>query len=184
MTENEDIRKTQFSSVYIEKEQWELYNKLKEESFDEGCCFKKRIADFFLFGACRAYFQKAFSKKLTKDKDLIHNAFNISPVDSGKKTRTLVDKEDFWNIFRVIAYANKIKETQSKKGSKEWEESHNILINGTECTRIAEDLFKGGSTFPFNDDFMNLASSDFPDDKICEDLGFMEQFIHYFENGV
>lgn len=178
MSDHDNLKKTQFAGVKLDKDEWEAFKDLKEVVFEEGCCFKKRSADAFLIGVCRAHFKKGFSKSLTNE---ARNTFYISPVDSGTKTTTLVDKEDFWNYFRLIAYATKIKEAGKNKESTKWKESHNVIINGTECTKISEELFKGGWSLPFDANFEKLMKSDFPDDNICEDLGFMEQHVHYLE---
>lgn len=174
MVKKED---TQFGGVRIEIKQRTFYETFKKQVFNEGCSFKKRIADFFQIGACRAYFENVRPKKLTTDNKQKPRVFNISPVDSGKKTTTLQDKEDFWNIFRIIAFATKIKEAKSNKESEEWKKSHEVVIKGTECTRIVEELFKGGWTSPMDNSFKNLAENQSPDDILCSELGFMEQNV-------
>jgi len=178
LSEEDNLKKTQFSGVKLDEDEWETFKNLKEMVFEEGCCFKKRSADAFLIGVCRAYFKNVFSKSLTNE---ARNIFYISPVDSGKKTTTLVDKEDFWNYFRLIAYATKIKEAGKNKESSKWKDSHNVIIRGTECTKISEEFFKGGWSLPLDGNFENLMNSDFPDDEICEDLGFMNQQVRYLE---
>lgn len=157
----------------------DTFNEIKRSKIKEGCCFKKRIADFFLIGVTRAISKKILPKQLDKKQE--YDAFNISPVDTGNKTRTLSDKKDFWNLFKVIAFTHNIIDAGMDKENKSWKESHHIIIDGQVCTRIVEEYFKGGWSSPFNDNFYKLISSDFPDDKIIEELGIMDLKLEHID---
>lgn len=172
---SEEYKDTKFSRVQMEREPKEVFNTIKKEKITEGCCFKKRAADFFLIGATRAFHKNLLPKKLTTKSKEKSYVFNISETEPGSKTRTLIDKKEFWNIFRVMAYASKIRDAGNNKDSLEWKESHNILIDGAACTKIAEEYFKGGWTTPISGNFKNLASSDYPDDLIIEELNLKEE---------
>ena len=179
MTEDE-INETQFGGVRVEIPVRTAFNAMKKLKFEEGCAVlsnKKRIADYFLMGICRAYYKEVLPKKLIEKKKDKPNVFNISPVDSGEKKRTLTDKADFWNIFRIIAYVKNIKDAGNDKDSDQWQNSHNILMNGTECTRIVQELFKGGWSLPLDDSYKDFSNSQNPDDIICDDLGFAGQDV-------
>lgn len=172
---NKEHRETKFSRVQMERDPKELFNDIKKEKIIEGCCFKKRIADFFLLGATRAFSKNLLPKLLTTKKKEKSNIFNISETDPGSKTRTLTDKGEFWNIFRIMAYASKIRDVGKNKENPEWKESHHIIVDSAACTRIAEEYFKGGWATPVSDSFQKLTSSDYPDDSIIEDLDLKEE---------
>ncbi len=177
----EEINETKFGSVRMDLDQRSYYHSIKKEEFKDGCCFQNRIADYFLIGICRAYFKDVLRKPLPSKSEKKPRIFNIEPTDSGKKTRTLKNKKDFWNIFRIIAYATKIKEAGNDIETKEWKSSHKILIDSAKCTEIVEELFNGGWTMPNQDSFKDLLNKQLPDDKICEELGLLEQFIYSLE---
>ena len=170
-----EYKETQFSRVQMEQAPRGLFNDIKKEKIIEGCCIKKRIADFFLIGATRAFNKNLLPKLLTTKKKEKSYVFNISETDPGSKTRTLTDKGEFWNIFRIMAYASKIRDAGQNKESQDWKESHNIVVDGAACTRIAEEYFKGGWSTPISDSFQNLVSSEYPDDLIIEDIDFKEE---------
>ncbi|KKL12131.1 hypothetical protein LCGC14_2538850, partial [marine sediment metagenome] len=67
----------------MERDPKELFNDIKKEKIIEGCCFKKRIADFFLLGATRAFSKNLLPKLLTTKKKEKSNIFNISETDPG-----------------------------------------------------------------------------------------------------
>ncbi|KKL11447.1 hypothetical protein LCGC14_2545740 [marine sediment metagenome] len=175
ISKNDDYKETQFSRVQMERVSRELFNIIKKEKIIEGCCFKKRVADFFLIGATRAFNKNLLPKLLTTKKKEKSYIFNISKSDPGSKTRTLTDKAEFWNIFRIMTYASSIRDAGQNKESLEWKESHNIIVDAAACTKMAEEFFKGGWSTPVSGNFQNLASSDYPDDLIIEDLDLKEE---------
>lgn len=170
------FEETQFSKVRLEFSVRNTFNTVKDQDMKEGCCFKKRIADLFLIGVSKAFSNNVLKKILSK-KDS-YDAFNISPKEtSDKKIRTLADKDKFWRLFQLIAYAHNIIDAGTNKDSEEWKKSHYVITDGTNCTRIVEEYFKGGWLNPSYDSYFKLISSDFPDDKIIEELGIMDQFF-------
>jgi len=139
------------------------------------------VADFFLIGVCRAFYKNAIPKKLNKKE--AYNAFNISPKDDGSKTKSLIDKEKFWLIFQIISYALKIKNAGNNPEKIDWKQTHHIIIDGRECTRIVEALFNGGWNYPYEDSFYKLTSSnDFPDDEIINELDITTENDNYNED--
>ncbi len=175
ISNSNEYKETQFSRVQMEQYSRELFNIIKKEKIIDGCCFKKRVADFFLIGATRAFHKNLLPKLLTTKKKEKSYIFNISETDPGSKTRTLTDKGEFWNIFRIMAYVSKIRDAGQNKESLEWRESHNIIVDSAACTRMAEEYFKGGWSTPVSDSFQNLVSSEYPDDLLIEDLDLKEE---------
>ena len=136
----------------------------------QGCCFKKRMADFFIICASRGFKNNVLPKLLTKNSKEKYDAFNISPETIKSKTRSLVDRQDFWNLFRIMAYAKNLKKAGNNKEGEKWQTAHEIIVDGSACTRLAEEYFKGGFTSPLNDSFEALLNNEIPDDKIMDEL--------------
>jgi len=164
-----EYNESQFSKVQIEDGPSGTYKDIKNQELP-GCCFKGRIADFFLIGLGRACLNNVLPKLLTKDKKKKSDAFNISPEIKGAKVRSLVDREEFWNLFRVIAYAYNINQAGSDKNNENWKTSHHIITNGSYCTKIAEEYFKGGWTSPSGGSFKELVEKEILDDLIIQEL--------------
>ncbi|MHA1756132.1 MAG: hypothetical protein ACTSVV_05130 [Promethearchaeota archaeon] len=163
----------------MEHESKETFEDIKNSQFKDGCCFKKRIADFFLIGVCRAFhiFHSHNKFLLCKlDNSRSHFGFNISPRDNDLKTRSLIDKKKFWLIFQIIAYAFNIKNAgENDPDNIEWKNSHQIIIDGRKCSEIVEEIFNGGWNYPPDDNFHKLTSeNDFIDDEIIEELNLSE----------
>ena len=166
---------TNFGRVEIEEEPHSIYNTLSKEK-TKGCSFKNRIADFFMMGLARAVNNSVLLTKLSKNKK---NAFNIETRDDKTKTRTLKDKEEFWNYFKLVAYSDAIRNAGSNEITENWKSSHYIIADSQKCTRIAEKFFKGGWTSPQGSSFKELVESDdFSDDIIIAELSeILKKFI-------
>ncbi len=167
--EEEIYKETLYSKVQIENQSTLIWKTIKDQKL-QGCCFKKRVADFFLIGMARAYASNVLPKLLIKDDKKKSDAFNIALEVKGSKRRSLVDREEFWNLFRVLAYSHQINQAGNNRDSKKWKESHFLLTNGQYCTRLAEEYFKGGWTTPVDDSFHQIVEREIPDDNIMEEL--------------
>ncbi len=175
INETQDIKETQFSKVVMELSAREALKSLKAQKI-QGCCFKRRIADFFIICASRGFKNNVLPKLLTKNSKEKFDAFNISPETVKSKTRSLVDRQDFWNLFRVMAYANNIQKAGNNKEGEKWQKAHEIIVDGATCTRHAEEYFKGGFTSPINDSFEDLLNNEIPDDIIVQELSIELEF--------
>ncbi len=169
INETEDIKETQFSKVVMELSARDALKSLKAQKI-QGCCFQKRMADFFIICATRGYSNNVLPKLLTTNSKEKYDAFNISPETVKKKTRSLVDRQDFWNLFRVMAYANNVSKSGNDKESENWQTAHEIIVDGAACTRLVEKFFKSGFTSPINDSFEDLLNNEIPDDIIMQEL--------------
>ncbi len=162
-----DVEKTNFRKVFAENEVREVYKKVSK---NEQGFYTNRIANFFLIGSTRAFSLNLRPQELTKKSNLKFPIFNISTLDPGPKRRTLVDKEKFWRLFRVMAYATNIKNAGTDENKKEWKESHQVILEGSKCCKVAEEYFKGGWNHPPEMNFNEITNKDYPDDELLQEL--------------
>ena len=156
------FKETKPGKINLELDPDFTLNEIKEKKPTQ-CCFKKRMVDGFLIGATRSYFKGRTPKNLSTNSKEIRGAINIAVIE---------DKEDVVFYLQVIAYIHLL--DQAGRDEEKKKEIHKVLMDISQCSKIAEGYFKGGWEVPEVNNFKEICTSNFPDTELFDDLDIDE----------
>lgn len=157
-----EYSETAVRGIFIENDANKMLNELKKEKTPQ-CCFKKRLVDGFLIGACRALKKDVRPTKL--DKKNLQKKHSVNFPD-------LKDVDSLMFYLKVIAYAHNLKEAGYDE--QKLKDVHKILIDSSMCIELAEKYFKGGWIRPYENSFAEICESDEPDTSLFNDFDYTE----------
>ncbi len=162
MEEFIEIKQTKLRNIKLEviaNIKLEEIKKLKPDQ----CCFKNRIVDAFILGACRSVYNNNTPKKLPKGKDEVTGAIPLP---------TLKDRDILRKIIQIIGYKYSLEAAEGDE--VELDKCHEVILDLSKCISYAEKLFKKEWDSPSPSSFKRKCDAKNPDSKLVEDFNFKE----------
>ncbi|MFX1284766.1 MAG: hypothetical protein ACFFB5_13990 [Promethearchaeota archaeon] len=157
-------KQTLYRNIYLEIEANDILKEIKDKKKRyQQCSFKNRLIDGFIIGVTRSFANGRSPKELPRSKREKTDSVNVP---------SLSDREEVGFILKTIAYGHMLDEIGRNEEKRDY--IHKILLDLSECSRIAEEYFKGGWNLPRERNFKLICLADAPDSELLEDFNLIE----------